>query len=399
MKLDRHWHSKRRAVAGIVATVFMFAMLFTVGASYFLYVNQNNLLYSEASSQRANALSSQHTEDLTIVGSADATTEALAFTAENLGAATATVVGFFVSDSSGNVLAFCQSGTGGSCPTLPASVNPGMTSVKIDTGVTYAGSNTYTISAVTQLGNVFTATYPPSAISLASQALASGAIGDLYLSFDSYTIYAVTSHSYTSSCPAASGTDSGFCLQTDSSHSRAGFAVPGSSYQNYYVGFSANLTNLNSGKGDIVLDQWSLLYAQVPAGANGKVPLVSWNIISVGTKDKANNLLPILKQYNPRVLPYNQPVTVYFATANCINAAQGPDDSCSTISSYGTSLANDFTMCPCHNNYPSASTIFIMSNGWKLAAGSYTLSELTYSAGTYGANYGQNTPFVSTLYY
>lgn len=387
-------------MAGIVATVFMFAMLFTVGASYFLFVNENNMLYSQAQGARASTLSSQQSEEMTIVATADPNTGLISFTAQDLGATTSTVSSFFVLNSTGTVLAFCQKGTGGTCPTLPFSVNQGTISGLTSTGINYSSPNTYTITVVTQLGNVFTTTYPPSATSLASQALSSGAIGDLYLSFDSYTIYTVTDHGTTTNCHPNTAGYSGFCFMTSSGYSGPAFAVPGATYATRYVGFSVSLTNLNAGQADIILDQWSLLYASVPASANSKVPLISWNIVGVG--NGANGLIPIEDQYTPIVLPYNQPVTVYFAAANCVNAAQGPDDGCSTVSSYGTSLSikgTDFVLCPCSQGYPSASTIFILSNGWKLAAGTYTLGQLTYTAGAFGANYGQNTPFVSAVYY
>lgn len=399
MRVDRNWHSKRRGMAGIVATVFMFAMLFTVGASYFLFVNQNNMLYNQAANARATANGDRQTESVTVVASADPNTAEISFTAQDLGAATTTIMSFFVLNSTGAVLAFCQAGSGGTCPTLPFSVNQGNVSSLVPTGITYVNPNVYTLTVVTQLGNVFTTTYPPSATSLASQALSSGAIGDLYLSFDSYTIYTVTDHPTTGACHPNSAGFSGFCFMTTSGYTGPGFAVPGATYANRYVGFSVSLTNLNAGQADIILDQWSLLYASVPASANSKVPLISWNIVAVGSP--SGGLIPILDQYSPVVLPYNTPVTVYFAAANCVSASSGPDTGCQNVSYYGTTLARgvDFVQCPCSMGYPSASTIFILSNGWKLAAGTYTLSQLTYTPGPYGANYGQNTPFVSAVYY
>jgi len=37
----------RKAIAGIMAAIILFAMLFTVGTTYFLYVNLNNQLYTK----------------------------------------------------------------------------------------------------------------------------------------------------------------------------------------------------------------------------------------------------------------------------------------------------------------------------------------------------------------
>ena len=43
--------------------------------------------------------------------------------------------------------------------------------------------------------------------------------------------------------------------------------------------------------------------------------------------------------------------------------------------------------------------VFILSNGWKEASGTYTIGQLSYGVGSFPVNYGQNSPFVSTLYY
>ena len=381
MKVDRDWHSKRRGMAGIVASVFMFAMLFTVGASYFLFVNQNNLLYSQAATARATALSGQHSEDLLIVGAADPSTGALSFTVQNVGEATATITGFFVLGSSGSVLAFCQAGTGGSCPSLPISVNLGTTSGDVATGVTYTSPNTYTISAVTQLGNVFSATYPPTATSLASQALSSGALGDLYLSFNSYTFYVESS----SGCPTGTGYSSS-CLMTSAGNTGAAFAIDHSVTSSAY-GFSITVKNLNPAYKDIILDQYTLLYESFFNGPT-HVNDLPWYIASVGTE--SGGLIPVMSAYTPVVLQYNIPVTLYFLSTNCITYSSGGPPNGSSCGSFSPTSAQAY-----HYSAGTVATIFILSNGWEYSPGTYTISGLSYQS----ANYGQNSPYVSTLFY
>lgn len=381
MRLDRSVHQRRRAMAGIVATVFMFAMLFTVGASYFLFVNQNNMLYSRAASERATALSSQHGEDLVISGGVDSSTSALTFTAQDLGAATATITGFFVLGSSGNVLAFCQAGTGGSCPTLPFSVNQGSTSGAVATGATYTSPNTYTISVVTQLGNVFSTTYPPTATSLASQALSSGALGDLYLSFNSYTYYSVA----TTGCPTGSGYSSS-CLMTSTGDTGSAFAVDHTVTKSAY-GFSITVKNLNPSYKDIILDQYTLLYESFFNGPT-HVNDLPWYISSVGTE--SNGLIPIMNDYTPVVLTYDTPTTLYFLSSNCVSYASGGPSGGSSCSSFSPTTSQSYQY-----SAGTVATIFILSNGWEYPPGTYSLSSLSYQT----ANYGQNSPYVSTLFY
>lgn len=365
MKLDRMWHRRRRAMAGIVATVFMFAMLFSVGASYFLFVNQNNMIYSEAASARAAALSSQHSEDLVIVGDANPANGALYFTAEDLGATTATITAFFVMAANGTILTFCQAGTGGSCPTLPASVNQGTTSSYVNTGITYTSPNTYTISVVTQLGNVFTATYPPSAISLASQALSSGAIGDLYLSFQSYRFYQV----YTgSSCPNGSPY-SGYCITDEGEAFSIDHSLMASGYD---VAFSIQVSNLNGQQANIVLDPYTLL-SLVPESGRGSLSYTNWFVVSNKTTGGFN---AILSSYTPIVLKYNVPVTVVFAAGAPL---------------YGSSFTSADLQPVGQIAGGTTTPIFIVSHGCEgIGITSCTIAS---------ANYGQNSPYVTTLFY
>ena len=394
MKVDRDWHSKRRAIAGIVATIFMFAMLFTVGASYFLFVNQNDLLYSQASSARASSLSSQHSEYLVLDATADPSTQVISFTAQNAGAATSNIVSFLLSDSTGSVVGFCQSGTGGSCPSLPFAVNLGATSSSVSTGFTYVSPNTYTLSVITQLGNVFTTTYPPSTTTLASQALSSGAIGDLYLQFNSYTYYAITTHSSNPSCPG-SGTNSSYsnyCLVTTSGNSGPGFDIPSSVPGN--IGFSVAMQNLNTQKADIILDQFTLMYQNSFYGNNHQ-NFVSWYIASVGKA--SNGYIPILQNYYLQKLAWNTPVTIYFITGGCITAGNGPtteNGNCNTASSAGFNAKL---------GSGQVATAFLLSNGWELTSGSYTYTQgqsnsLVFAGTGINVDYGQNSPYVTTLY-
>jgi len=58
MSIKRSHGAGRKAVAGILAALILFVMLFTVGTGYFLFVNQGNLLYTKALSARSNSIQS-----------------------------------------------------------------------------------------------------------------------------------------------------------------------------------------------------------------------------------------------------------------------------------------------------------------------------------------------------
>ena len=376
MNLNRRGR-RRRGVAGIVGAVFLFIMLFTVGTSYFLFINQNNLLYTQSLINRASDLQGTLNENLGLTTSQGSNGH-IDLSITNTGGAAATVVQLYITSPSGAVVSISTQST----PPFPISLNPGTTSSTIDTSVAYT-TGTYTIKALTEQGAVFTVTYPQTATYLAAQALSSGAIGDLYLTFQSYTYYFITN----SGCPTGTGY-SGYCMETAAGDTGSGFAIPTATASGMMLGFSVQLTDLNPQSKDIILDQFTLIYQNVFYG-NQHVNLFPWYIASVGSK--TGNMIPIFNQYTPVVLHYNQAVTVYFVASTCVAAAVGPNDGCSNYSGAPTCTSGNGQLCVAG----TATTTFILSNGWELTPGSYSISTLTYSEG----DYGQNSPFVSTLFY
>lgn len=388
MIIDKKTIARRRGIAGIIATVLLFAMVFSVGTSYFLFVNSNNLLYSQVASNRNSAVQSGLSEDA-VLSTSTTTTSYIQFKVENAGGISVNVSSFFVLDSNGG-LEFCQHGSASPCPSLPFVVSAGATSSQVSTGIKYASPTTYIIKLVTQRGNIFTATYPPTSTSLAAQAISSGAIGDLYLNFHSYTFYDLT----TTSCPAAGtqlGTtgnySSGECFSNTAGSSA--FVVSHSDANK--IGFSVQVTNLNNQSYDIILDQFSLLY-QVLQGPNAKGTYYAWYIASVANY---NGQDVVRQMFSPYVLTYNHPTTVYFVGSACIAAYSGPTSStCTTMSpsTAQTSSCNQLgNACTTAGGY--VSTVFIISHGWEQLP-PVNIATLTYSA----SNYGQNSPYVSSLY-
>jgi flagellin-like protein len=348
MELDRAKSKKRRAISGIIAAVILFAMLFTVGTSYFLFVNSNNLLYSKASVASANALQGRLSENVLLTASAP--NNKIAFTVNNIGGLAVNVTAVYVTNSTGYILAFFKIGTPGITPTLPIAVNIGTVSSVINTGVSYTSGKNYVIKILTQRGSTFSTTYPPTATTLAAQALSSGAIGDLYLSLSTFTWYTV------SSCGSNS------CLNKQG----LGFSIPVSQSvcNTCYTAFSVSVTNLNPSQFNITLDKYTqvlLFWGQGSSFRNQP-----WYIIT-------NTSNTISSTYTPITLFYNKPVVLVF----------------------GSATAGSFTpQTLSGSNAPTSGTVasvFVVSHGWKNIA----LSKQT----TGNANYGQNSPYVTILFY
>ena len=155
----------RAGISGVVGALILFVMLFTVGTTYFLWVNQNNAVYDQALASRNNANLALESESLSLVATAPLGTLSLA--AQNTGALPVNMTNVFVVDSSGNVV--CQKvlkQVTTPCPPVPQTapigvvINPGASQpTSVSTGQAISPGATYTIKVLTQRGNVFSAAY------------------------------------------------------------------------------------------------------------------------------------------------------------------------------------------------------------------------------------------------
>ncbi len=351
---------RRKAISGIIAATILFAMLFTVGTGFFLLVNNTNSLYSIALANRGNAIQDQINENLVVTTLLKSTHIGLYL--NNTGGKAVNVTSIYVLDSSGTVLTCLGRGMPVSCsnsnPALPILVNPSQGSATIDTTYTYV-SGTQTVKVVTQRGSVFSASYPPSSNSLAAFSLSSGAFGSLYMKFDSYSYFQVYSGG---GCPASGGGNSGYCL----SNQGKAFQIAASFASSNNIGFSITFTNVDPKQANITMDKYTNIVDYWPVGSSFRTDLLY--LIS-------NTTSTILSQYTPIVLYYNKPVTLVFASLNPGAFSPG------SFSGSGAPTSG------------VVSGINIISHGWKA---------ISYSKITGGSppasNYGQNSPYVSTLF-
>lgn len=91
--------SRRRGLSGIIGAVIFFALLFTTGLTYFLFVVQNEQLYTSSLVNRANDIQDRLFESLLVTGMLKGSN--VGFTANNTGGIATTVLRVFVIDSSG----------------------------------------------------------------------------------------------------------------------------------------------------------------------------------------------------------------------------------------------------------------------------------------------------------
>jgi len=136
MKMGR---AARRGVAGIVATVIMFAILFTVGTSYFVFVNGENAQYVQNLVGASNRLQSASGENLMVTTTLQSNGD-VGFYVNNTSGETINMTAVYVQSSTGTLLKCdgvglpASASCGNTTPTLWSVVNPAKGSSIFDTG-------------------------------------------------------------------------------------------------------------------------------------------------------------------------------------------------------------------------------------------------------------------------
>jgi archaellum component FlaF (FlaF/FlaG flagellin family) len=332
---------KKRGVSGIVAAVILFTLLFTVGTGYLIAINQINKMYVNTyikSSEQAQERLKENLEPVAMLVNGK-----LSILAINRGGLPLSIIAIMVRDAEGVVVRYYNVSSTTITPRLPIFLNP-LDTESITTDIEPKSLQKYEIKLLTDRGNVFSATYPPVKNELAARALSSGALGDLYLEFGLYSYYRVSSNTLYYQGPA--------------------FTIPVSFITNYYSAFSVTITNLNSAQKNIILDGYTRIF-QFWGTDQGVVRRATWYIVS-------NQSSTILSSYTPIELEYDRPKTIVFAskTPNTFTPQK---------------LSGDET--------PSAGTlvgVLILTHGW--IGIPYDQIENTTP------NYGQNSPYVTTLY-
>ena len=320
-------------------------MLFSVGTGYFLFVNTTNTFYVKSLSDRTSAMQAQLNEGLDVVSTAGSNNH-LTLTVTNNAAIGTNITGVLLIDPNKALYTFGVGLSSNTTPALPIGLSQGG-SATVDTSLLIV-AGTYTIKVLTQRGNAFSATYPPTAVALAEQALASGVIGDLFIAFHSFTWYKVVTCNITQQCLQKQGN---------------GFAVPATS-TTAPIAFSMTVTDLNPLRLNITLDQFTLMtefVPPVPGFGGGSANSYAWYIVSNNTN--------VLSAYSKFTLFYNRPVTLVFASS-----------SAGTLVPYAPVILSG-----------------TITYGFLVSHGCQGMKQASCQSTT--DNYGQVSPYVSTLYY
>ena len=331
---------KRRGVSGIVAAVILFTMLFTIGTGYLIAINQINHLYVKTYVKSSEQTQEQLKENLELL--ARLVNDRLTILTTNKGEMPSAIIAIMVRNADGVVLRYYNASSTSITPKLPIFLNP-LDTESIVTDIEPISLQKYEIKLLTDRGNVFSATYPPVRNELAARALSSGAIGDLYLEFNSYSYYKVSSNTLY--------------------YQGQAFTIPVSFITSYYSAFSVTITNLNSAQKNIILDGYTRI--EQFWGVGSSMRRATWYIVS-------NQSNTILANYTPIELEYDKPKVIVFASSTP-NTFQPVKLSGSEAPQAGTPVG-----------------VLILTHGW--------IGVDYNQIGNTTPNYGQNSPYVTTLY-
>jgi len=160
MRSDRFSQPRERrrgrpAISGIVAALILFVMLFTVGTGYFLWVSDNNQVYSQALVDRNNSNQAQQSESLSLTPSVPGGD--IWVSARNTGGVPIVIASIMVTDLSGTLQSpICTATISAACG---QGINPGAPTPAIDTRAPFSPGTSVIVKVLTQRGSVFSAVY------------------------------------------------------------------------------------------------------------------------------------------------------------------------------------------------------------------------------------------------
>src|SRR5580658_10025997 len=136
MRMGSAARNGRRGIASIVATVILFAILFTVGTSYFIFVNSENASYVQSLLGATNKVQGSINEGLSVTTLLEADGD-VGFYVNNTSSTTVNMTAVLVISSTGALLQ-CDgigfpagAGCSNSAPTLWMTIDAGRGSPKI----------------------------------------------------------------------------------------------------------------------------------------------------------------------------------------------------------------------------------------------------------------------------
>ena len=356
--------SKRKniAISTIVGAALIAMVIFIVMVGYLSFEMNQRTLIDQAANQRNGLDRSAGLQKIVVNASLDSYGNLQVNISNPTGSSSFEIVSVIVGNV--NPYSVLANYTG-----LKIGINP-MGSHPFDTTVKYITGNPLWAEVTSSLGTNALAVYPPPAPmhgasgggGISGGNATGGNIGDLRLNFQTFSWYRVAP------CVKANPSDSGYCLTPSQGRGNSGFTIY-SKNTSQPLAFSASVVDVNPQHLSITLDSFTdFLQFQTSSACGSTICSYKWFILSNTTGGQ------ILSKYVPITLTYGVPYTIVFGTAS--------SSPCTTSCSPSTSF-QPVTYTP---QFGIASNL-IFAHGWKNIPTSQP------------ANFGQNMPFVATIYF
>jgi len=278
MRRYKEWNRRKKGVAGIIAATILFAMIFTTGAAYFMFVQYNYQLQHQASIERNQMEFDQSLEQFLVGGSVPGSK--LLAQVNNTGPIAITIVQVFYFNADNGTFISSESVTSSN------TINPG-TAATVGSGISYSSGNRL-IKVLTARGNLGSGIYPPPQLNVTYAGVAGG-LGSIELDFNSYIYYNET-------------------LSGNIVNSLQNFPKGGNAYgvvAGPCQAFSVSIKNLDPNRRTLIIDSNSLMWQfSASQGVN-----YVWFIANVTMDGKVHSYTTS----NQISVSYGQTRTLYFA--------------------------------------------------------------------------------------
>jgi len=154
--------NSRKGVSGLIAAVLLFAMLFTTGATYFVFTADTYFGLQDAARSALERDIERENENLDI-NTLELTDNDLGVSIKNIGSVPVQVIQIMIINSNGTLLKNIQD------PTLPITFNADeLITTIIDTNLTILSGAQYSTKVITDRGTMISANYPPESSNITS---------------------------------------------------------------------------------------------------------------------------------------------------------------------------------------------------------------------------------------
>ena len=174
----------RRAVSGILGAIFLFAILFTTGATYLTFVTLNMQNMNAELLNRNSVENNRLLERFVPVSYLDTGTNHIGVYLNNNGSMAIKIVAILVVEPSTSTIVKLEGS-----PSLPIFINPSSwpRGPSLDTGITPVAGKLYNIRVLSERGNIAETTYPETkSPAMVAMSLITQGVGDIQMSFSSF---------------------------------------------------------------------------------------------------------------------------------------------------------------------------------------------------------------------